>query len=152
MAINNVCPPGRTQPALDNRRAGLKAEGVELVRHPIRPLDKMAVNAICQQLVDGVDYKIVANNFSVSETTIYGILKGRTWQAVSSDYIFPKRQIRVKAKSGHRYVYWNPVHENWKVKIYRNGKMITIGTFKDIDDAVKARDLATNEHKHDLTT
>lgn len=42
--------------------------------------------------------------------------------------------------SGHKNIYWQINRKCWQVQINRNGKKFHLGSFKDINKAIKAKD------------
>ena len=49
------------------------------------------------------------------------------------------------SKSGYRGVYWHKQREKWAASIRHNGKNISLGLYKNIYDAVNARNKKQNE-------
>lgn len=49
------------------------------------------------------------------------------------------QRIRKDNTSGCKGVVWNKINKNWRVNIRIHKKMIEIGSFKNLDDAIKAR-------------
>jgi hypothetical protein len=49
------------------------------------------------------------------------------------------QNIRKDNTSGVRGVYWNKINKNWRVNISIDRKLVEIGSFKNKEDAIKAR-------------
>lgn len=49
------------------------------------------------------------------------------------------RKIRHDSASGHIGVSWHKTEKKWRAHICRNGKMVTLGRFANINDAITAR-------------
>lgn len=49
------------------------------------------------------------------------------------------RRSATITKSGVKGVYWNSSQKNWRVRICTNYKMVEIGSFDNLESAIKAR-------------
>lgn len=56
--------------------------------------------------------------------------------------IFTSRKVQKNNYSGKTGVFWNPVSHKWISRIKFSGKDRHIGTYKNFEDAVEAREIA----------
>lgn len=76
----------------------------------------------------------------VEEENVFGHYSGTTISAIK-----PGRKVNSNNKSGFRGVYWSNREECWVAKIGFRRKTITLGRFRDFDEACKARAKAEKE-------
>ncbi len=101
----------------------------------------------------GLFLDMIATNFGVSLTAIYDIRQGRTWSNMTTGCKFPSiPSRRKKAASGHKYIYWVDKQNKWKVLITIKEQTLRIGRFSDLNEAIKARDIALDKLKCNATT
>lgn len=56
------------------------------------------------------------------------------------------RGLSIRNKSGHSGVYWNGKREKWTAKIRVSGRLIDLGEYRQIGDAVNARKQAEENY------
>ncbi len=49
------------------------------------------------------------------------------------------KKLYVNNHSGYKCIHWDKINHKWIVKVIYNFKRLYLGAFKDIDDAVRAR-------------
>jgi hypothetical protein len=59
--------------------------------------------------------------------------------ATRAEQAMNKRQVKL-ASSGKRHIYWRKRDRKWRVRIVRSYKEIHVGTYKDLESAIQARD------------
>lgn len=63
---------------------------------------------------------------------------------------FPDEHIDVvkqgkQGKSGERHVSWETQRQRWIVRVTRNGQRVFVGSFLELDEAIKARNAAERD-------
>jgi len=60
------------------------------------------------------------------------------WESRRGNFLNPTNKQREVGTSGYRCIFKN--HENWMVRCKVNGKLHYVGTFKTLEEAIRARD------------
>lgn len=111
-----------------------------------------------------VDFYVQANNRSNNHTLEYkgvsltmtqwaeklGIHRHTLLNRINSgedeDTVFNSTDIRQqKSKSGIKGISWGSVHGTWQLRFRENGKRITIGTYKSLNNAIYAKNRYESE-------
>jgi hypothetical protein len=60
------------------------------------------------------------------------------WKTRRGNFLNPTNKVRPVGKSGHKCIF--PNHEKWMVRCMVNGATHYVGTFKTLEEAIRARD------------
>ena len=92
----------------------------------------------------------MTNAFPENDTDhINGVRHDNRWvnlRSVSHKDNQKNQKVRKSNKTGHIGVYWREDTRKWSVRIGVNGRLLALGCFSDINDAVAARKAAQEKH------
>lgn len=113
-------------------------------------LTELDVIEILRMLCEYASAMEIRNKYNISQTTLNNIKNKNRWGYLYEQYpelynfpTLPQRHPKnTKNKSGIVGVSWNKKRNNWKSVLVFEGKEKYLGSFKNKDDAIKARLLA----------
>lgn len=63
-------------------------------------------------------------------------------EAVNNSQNMLKARVRSDSSTGHKGVAWHSQRKKWRAYVWKDGKQKSLGLYKTIEEAVKARELA----------